>query len=62
MKHLSWRNLSLCGAVLTFVLWPVVELAGQIESIAIVNRVSFVTAGFTFIAAWRSDVPTKEDA
>lgn len=55
---MSWRKASLAGAVLMTLSWPIAEATGQIESVALVNRVSFLTAIFTFVAAWRADVPT----
>lgn len=53
----SWRRTSAVFAVVSCFAWLATELTGRITSIAIVNRISFLALIWTFVAAWRADVP-----
>lgn len=60
---MNWKRVNAAGAGLSATLWAYAEFSGDINSVAFVSRISMVTMIFTFIAAWRADVPTEgEDA
>lgn len=58
MKHLTWRNVNGFGAAGSCLLWGVATWADWIASVRFISHVSMLTMIFTFIAAWRTDVPT----
>ncbi len=58
MKYCTWRNINLIGAILSAILWVVAIDTDWIASTKFVSHVSMLTMIFTFVAAWRADVPT----
>lgn len=60
-KWLTWRTLNALGAGLSAVLWFIASLTGWVNSVAFISHISMATMIFTFIAAWRADVPTREE-
>lgn len=56
----SWRNINATGAFLSMILWGVASWTNWIASVKFVSHISMITMVFTFIAAWRADVPDKE--
>jgi hypothetical protein len=59
---LTWRRLNAAGAAATVVLWVVATDTDWINSVRFVSHISMLTLVFTFVAAWRADVPDKEPA
>lgn len=60
MKHFTWRNVNALGAALSVLLWGVATYTDWVNSVRFISHISMVTMVFTFIAAWRADVPDKE--
>lgn len=56
-----WRKLNAVGAALSCVLWVVASLTGWVSSVNFVSHISMLTMVFTFVAAWRADVPDEEE-
>lgn len=59
-KHCTWRNVNALGAALSTLLWGVATWTNWIASVKFVSHVSMLTMIFTFIAAYRADVPDSE--
>lgn len=59
-KHCTWRNLNACGAAVSALLWIVATDTGWVNSIKFLSHISMATMVFTFVAAWRADVPDKK--
>lgn len=55
--RLSWRTLNAAGAALSAVLWIIASFTGWVNSVAFISHISMATMIFTFVAAWRADVP-----
>jgi hypothetical protein len=55
---MTWKRLNAAGALAMALLWAIAIPLGWINSIALVSHVTMLTAVFTFVAAWRADVPT----
>jgi hypothetical protein len=60
VKKLTWRNLNALGAFVSTLLWGFATWTNWIASVKFVSHVSMLTMIFTFIAAWRADVPTDK--
>lgn len=58
-RHVTWRNFNLLGAILSAILWVIATDTGWISSIKFLSHISMATMVFTFVAAWRADVPNK---
>lgn len=54
---MTWRRLNAAGAALSAALWIMAGVTGWVNSIAFIAHISMATMVFTFIAAWRADVP-----
>ena len=61
MSYCTWRNINAIGALLSTVLWGVATWTGWVSSVKFISHISMATMIFTFIAAWRADVPTEEE-
>jgi hypothetical protein len=57
--HCTWRNINAVGALVSTVLWGVATYTDWVNSVRFISHISMITMIFTFIAAWRADVPTK---
>lgn len=60
LNKCSWRNINAFGALASMVLWGIASWTNWIASVKFVSHVSMLTMVFTFVAAWRADVPDKE--
>lgn len=60
-RHFNWRNFNASGAVISALLWIVATDTNWISSIKFLSHISMATMVFTFVAAWRADVPTDEE-
>lgn len=56
-KQITWRNLNATCAALSFLLWGVATWTDWVASVRFISHISMLTMIFTFIAAWRADVP-----
>lgn len=45
------------GATLSAILWIVATDTGWVNSVKFISHISMATMIFTFVAAWRADVP-----
>lgn len=57
----SWRTLNFVGAIVSTILWGLAVWMDWINSVAFVSHVSMLALVVSFIAAWRADVPDKEE-
>lgn len=57
----SWRNVNALGGILSTFLWGIATYTDWVNSVRFISHISMLTMVFTFVAAWRADVPDKEE-
>lgn len=57
---MTWPNLNAAGAAASLLLWIAATATDWINSVRFVSHISMLALVFTFVAAWRADVPDNE--
>lgn len=55
----TWRKTNALGAITSCLLWGLATYTDWVNSVRFISHISMATMVFTFVAAWRADVPTK---
>lgn len=55
-----WRRINAIGVVVSTILWGVATYTDWVNSVRFISHISMATMIFTFVAAWRADVPTPK--
>jgi hypothetical protein len=56
---MSWRRVNAAGALISAIIWGIATYTDWVNSVRFISHISMATMVFTFIAAWRADVPNR---